>query len=577
MVTRKLDVAVLAAALVILLIDAGSGAWTTPAAEAVLAGRFDRLGAAPLYDLIASAASLLPAGEIGFRLGVLDAVLGALALAGIVAAVRALVPREPAAAVIACVLLLVAAPFREAAAFASPSILAACGTIWAIACALRFARDHAPRDATCAVAACALVVGSAPWLGVAVTAIAIAWLWREGAARELLAGSLGALGAFVVVWWLDALGGLPHMHASLAALASAGTGAAAIVVGAGLLGIAFAAATQLPGARWVAAIALAAAAHEALVGNSATVLVAVLALGAAIVPSAIVRAATPTLEGLRRNAAAFAAGVPLLAAAAATGPTIAIEDPGAGPAQLASDLWTAIPAGPGVFVATRSTSWLALQYEADLAGARADLLLVPPLPSQQADAIVANALRDDAIAGADAAAFGRLDVTRAIPRGRGFQLVGAPPSQRTFAPPPARYPTRIGSEQAALLAIERARHEAASGRLDTAARALGIEARFGAADLAMLAATAPSKERPALFGFLPLDERPPGPWLYDVFGDDLAWVAGLPIPAVDASAPMARRLHAKWREIIAGKAKPDDAAIAAMGPRAVQATQTLFK
>ena len=70
------------------------------------------------------------------------ALLAALTLAGLVAAVRALgaarclrgADRSGAAA---C-----APPFRDAAAFASPSILAAFGATWAIACAARYAREQ---------------------------------------------------------------------------------------------------------------------------------------------------------------------------------------------------------------------------------------------------------------------------------------------------------------------------------------------------------------------------------------------------------------------------------------------------
>jgi hypothetical protein len=39
---------------------------------------------------------------------------------------------------------------------------------------------------------------------------------------------------------------------------------------------------------------------------------------------------------------------------------------------------------------------------------------------------------------------------------------------------------------------------------------------------------------------------------------------------------MARKLHAKWREILLGKTTPDDPAITALGPRAVAATKALF-
>jgi hypothetical protein len=110
-------------------------------------------------------------------------------------------------------------------------------------------RDKQARDAVGAVAACALVVGSAPWLGAAMTIATVAWLWRGGA-RELLALPLGGLGVFVVAWWLGATGSLPGAAGSLAsAIAVSGRGAAAIVVGAGLLGVGFGALTGLAGTR----------------------------------------------------------------------------------------------------------------------------------------------------------------------------------------------------------------------------------------------------------------------------------------------------------------------------------------
>ena len=197
------------------------------------------------------------------------------------------------------------------------------------------------------------------------------------------------------------------------------------------------------------------------------------------------------------------------------------------------------------------------------------------MPPLQADVIVADAIRANQTAAADAAAFGRLDVKRVIPRGRGFQLIGDLPDHGEPILPPATYATTYGVEESAMLALERARHEAASGRLDAAARAAGLTARFHAADLAVLAATIPTKQRPALFGFLPLDTQPRGPWLLDVFGDDLAWVAGLEIPAVDS--PMPRKLHALWTEIFLGKKQPNDPAITALGPAAVAATNDMVK
>ncbi|HEY5947267.1 MAG TPA: hypothetical protein VIV40_17305 [Kofleriaceae bacterium] len=575
----KLETLVLAVALIVLVLDAGGGpGWNAISSPSVLAARMDRIAYAPLYDVLASFAALMPWGEVGFRLGLLDAVLAAITLAGVVAAVRALVPRDVAASLISVGLLVIAPPFRDAAAFAGPSILAACGAVWAVALATRYARkpQRDARHAAAAIAACAVVVGSAPWLGAALTIAIITWLWRSGA-RELVAVSLGVLGLFVVVWWLDAAGSLPTAAGSLAtAVATSGRGAAAILVGAGLVGVGFGALTSLPNARWLAALVVIAALHEIIVGGSAPALLAVLSIGVAMIPSAILRATQPELEGARRHGLAVGAGVPLVAIAAALGGTFTVEDPGATPTQLATDLAGSLPPGPGVFVATRPTTWFALQYEAVVAGLRPDLALVPPVAETEADAVVANALRHDQTVGADAPAFGRLDVRRAIPRGRGFQLVAEVSAAPTPVSGPAQYATEIGHRQAVLLALERARHEAASQRLDVAARALGLESRFGAADLAVLAATLTTNERPALFGFLPLDERPPGDWLIDVFGDDLAWVAGVPIPTLDDHAPIARRLHAKWREILLGKSTPDDPAIAALGPRAVAATKALF-
>ncbi|HEY5920088.1 MAG TPA: hypothetical protein VIV11_00400 [Kofleriaceae bacterium] len=573
----KLETIVLAVMLVLLVLDAGGGpGWHAASAESVFAARMERVGYAPLYNVIASVAALLPWGEVGFRLGVLDAVLAALTLAGVVAAVRALVPRDVSASLVSVALLVLAPPVREAAAFAGPSILAACGAVWAFACGARYARDHQAHDAFAALGACALVIGSAPWLGGLVTISTAVWLFRSGG-RDVTAIGIGAVGALVVVLWLDANGPLPGAAGSLAsAVAVSGRGAAVIVVGAGLIGAGFGALTALPHARWLAWFVVLAGAHEIVVGGSAAVLLAVLAIGVAIIPSAIIRATQPKLEGPRRQLLAAGAGVPLIAIAALVGGTFTVDDPGRAPTQLAGDLTAAQPPGPGVFVATRATTWFALQYESAIAGMRPDLAFVPLLPPTEADAVVANALRGQRIAASDAAAFGRLDVRRAIPRGRGFQLVGDLPATSTVPSGPASYASAVGREQATLLALERARHEAASQRLDAAARALGLEARFGAADLAILAATLATAERPALFGYLPLDERRPGPWLYEIFGDDLAWVAGLAIPTVDDHAPIARRLHAKWRDVILGKLKPDDPSIAALGVRAVAATNELF-
>ena len=618
-------------ALIALVLDAGGGpGWGGTSAHTLLATRADHLAASPLYDVLASIASLLPAGEPGFRLGVLTALLGACTLAGVVALAGALLPKDPAAGIVGALLLALAPAFREAAAFATPSLLAAAGSVWAIALAITFARgraatpaivaldeDRAPddrsasgasgapdersasgasgapdqraarptagradmrdaRDAALALAACVLVICSAPWLGAALTVAIVVGLARAGARRDHLAIDVGAIGLVIVVLWIGASGALPGRGGGLAALAAGGRGAGAIVVGGGLLGAAFATLTGLPRAGWLGIALVVALAHEVIVGGTAPVVLALLAAASAIIPSALVRVAANAAVGWRRHAITLVAGAPLVAVARLTGATLVVEDPGATPTALARDLVDRLPPGSGIFVATRPTTWLALEYEMTIAGARPDLTLVPPLPETQADAVVANALREDRIVGADVAAFGRLDIQRAIPRGRGFQLVGERPAAPTSVIGPARYATAIGVEQAILLALERARFEAANGRLDAAARALGLEARFGAADLAVLGSTVPSSARPALFGFLPLADEPTGPWLLETFGDDLAWVAGVPVDEPAANAPMPRRLHARWRAILAGTLSPDDPSIAALGPAAVRATAERF-
>ena len=565
-------------AFVVLVFDAGGGGgWAAASTRSVLAVRLDHSAGAPLYDVLAGAAALLPFGEPGFRLALLGAALGALTLAGVVAAVRALLPKEPTAGVIAAVLLLVAPAFRDA--LATPEILAACGTMWTVAFGLRYARDRADvRPAIAAVVASGVVVGSAPWLGVALVAGSVSWLAWRGAPKQLLSVGIAGIGLASVFLWFDAIGSVPGAHPSLlAAVAASGRGAGAVVIGGGLLGLGFGAATRLPHVRALAGLALLAAAHELLVGGSAPALLSVMVLGTAIVAAAITRLAATELVGWRRDAAVIACGAPLVLAAFAMGATITVEDPGSTPRRLVADLTDALPAGPGMFIATRPTTWFALQYERAVAGLRPDLELVPPLPPERADVIAANALRGTLVVGADASAFGRLDAELAVPRGRGFQLVGEIPARAVPVEEPVRYTTATGAEEALVLAIERARLEAASGRLDIAARAAGLTTRFGAADLAVLASVSPGKDHPALFGFLPLDAVPRGPWLVDTFGDDLAWVANIPQADPPLDAPMPRRLHALWRKIFIDQIKPDDPQLAALGPVAVAATAEMLK
>src|SRR5258708_11756138 len=207
---RKLDVIAfaLAAVVLVLAVDTGPG-WAAQSARSVLAVRLDHSATAPLYDALAAAATLLPVGEPGFRIAVLGALLGAVALAGIVAAACAFVPGEPAAGDAAALVLALSPPFRDA--LVTPQMLAACGAVWAVPLTARVARTKAPRDAACALAAGAVVVGCAPWLGAAVAIVVGAWLAREHAAPQLLALAAVPIGLGVVALGRSALGGGPGL------------------------------------------------------------------------------------------------------------------------------------------------------------------------------------------------------------------------------------------------------------------------------------------------------------------------------------------------------------------------------
>ena len=567
-VERTIDRLSFATALVILVMTcAGGPTWTGSSTAAVLATYLERTAVAPLYDVIAGVFAYLPVGEPGFRLALLGALLGAIVVLGVIRAARALLPKDPIAGLAGAVLLMLAPPFREAAGFATPAILVTAGLVWTVAKALDYARTSDARDALAAVACAAIVVGSAPWLGMPVLVAACVFLARAGASRSLLVISAGAIGAFTVLLWIGAIGRMPDPEANLHAFVSAsGRGAAAVLVGVGLLGVAFAAATKLKHAAWLGLVIIIVALHAIFIDPNATPLLALFATGAAVLPGAVVRVLPE-----RRHLVAAAAGIPLVGAALLAGPTIAIDDPRDAPARLANDLVDDVPPGPGVFVPTRPATAAAVEYAQLVAGSRPDLSHAPPMLPTDADVVVKNALVTDRIAASDVFAFGRLDPKRAYPRGRGFQLLGTEPTKLAAIRAPAHYASAIGEYESTLLALSLARYEAGYGRLDAAAHAAGVRSRFNAADLALLATAQPAY--PPLFGVIPTFDTPVGPWLLDLFGDDLAWVAGIDQPEV--AAPPARRLHALWRKLLTGQIKADDPAIAALGPEAVNATRAL--
>ncbi len=568
-IQRLADRTVLALGLVILgFTVAGGPGWGAMAGDAVLATSLERSAQSPLYHVLASAAAALPIGEPGFRLAALSAVLGALMLVGVMRAARALLPADPIAGVVGAVLLALAPPWRDAAHLTGPAMLAGTGTVWALAAAAEHARGE-PRRALAAFGGIAIVVGSAPWLGVALGLLLGTWVARTARTALVVTGAAG-IGISGVVLWVGALGSLPALRADLgAAVTASGHGAAAVVVGTGLLGAAFAVATGLPHARWYAGALAIMLAHAILVDPDPTPLLGVLAIACAVLPAAIVRAVG--VPG-RRHGIAAGAGVPLVIAALLAGPGGAEVDAGDSPARLAGDLVGSVPPGPGAFVATRAVPWTAIHYAQSVAGVRPDLVLEPP---GYLDVRVVNALRLRWVAASDAFAFGVIDPKRSLPRGRAFQMLRDPATVDVVAVPPAHYATPAGAVESLLLAVARARFEAGNGKLEQAARAAGLAGtRFSGSDLAILATTVPSAARPAFFGFVPALGVPPGPWLLDLVGDDLAWVCGLDTPPVSGPAP--RALHARWVALWGATLTPEDPSIVALGPDAVVATRELL-
>ncbi len=541
-VAAHAELIMFAIALIWLAGSAAGGSWLAPSEREIVAVRLDRTAFAPLYDLLAGGFVRLPLGDPAFRLGLLAAVLGATTLAGLVAASRALV-KQPLPGAIAAVLLAIAPPVREAMGTAQPGMLAAAGLVWVVALLLA---PHDRARAIRATVAAIAVIGAAPWLGAVIAIVVVVELDRR--ARP---AAIGAIGGAAVLLWIGAIGTVPLLDPDLAAVVGAsGRGSAALVVGIGLLGVLFGAATGLPRARLVAIVVLAATVDAIAIDHDALALISILAIGTPIVLRAISRALPTTPAWI----VALGAGLPIVGVAAVLGAEVRLDDAGAAPARLAADLIDELPAGPGLVIATRAPGFVAIDREQQIAGSRPDLVLVPP--AQQTDTLVANALRDGTfVIGADVAAFGRLDPRRALPSGRGYALLDTDVVGHIPLPDRATYASELGRDQALRIDLARAAYEAANGRLDAAARAIGLADRFGAADLAVLAATLPTRARPPLYAHIPPEARTTDE--LDLFRDDLAWVADLPAVELPPSAPAGRKLHAAWRAAIEAGATPE--------------------
>lgn len=261
---------------------------------------------------------------------VVSAVLGAATLAGVAAAGNALVPKDPAASVIAVIVIGLSPAFRHAVAFDPLSIAAAMGTVWAFAWSCR---RVSPRSAGLALAAGVVTTCFAPWLGLPITIAAVVKLTRGTIERPVTHMALGAVGLVALIIVITAARGrLPELRDRSAELiAVLGLGSTVVVIGIGLLGLGFGAATGLPGASWLATLVSVAAIHAGVAGDDAAVVV-IVGVAIAVIPAAIVRAAlAPDTAGEihhRRHYVALAGGVPLIAAALLTGPAFSPQTSG---------------------------------------------------------------------------------------------------------------------------------------------------------------------------------------------------------------------------------------------------------
>ena len=381
----------------------------------------------PGHSLLGKLATLMPLGEIGFRVNLLSAAAMAAALAGTVALARALVGVRPGVdlAATAAAALLAASPLVQTNATRAEVYAPAAALLsWAMVATVRYVRaDGGRRDGRMLLAAAALCGAATafhPLIAIA-TALPLAFMLAMAAPRRLrrLAGpalAVGLLGLASYVYlvvranaaepplliWGDpstwsglvdvlrapayqsnfGLDGAAGRVADLGLLVGDGLGAG-ILFG-GLVGLGFAALTGLRGAGTLLLAALA-----VLIGASTQatfnpdmpgyVLPALLALsaGPVVLAAALGRALPGEVSGSLRRVAAVAALVPIAAAG-----MLAPPQPGAAgvrrdqPLALWSDTVEAMPAGPGVYFADGDAALFGAQYERLVAGGRPDLAVV---------------------------------------------------------------------------------------------------------------------------------------------------------------------------------------------------------
>lgn len=384
----------------------------------------------PLHSLLGKLATLVPIGEIGFRIALLSAASMAAAVAGCVALARALVKPAPVALVAIAVLAILAPVPQVNATRVEVYGPAAALVVWAMVCAVRYVRAPAGerhlRPALLCAFLCALAAAVHPLIAAAAAlpmAIAIAARTPLPRLPRLAAASvaLGLLGLAVYLYlpvrasaatppllmWGQPdsagalfdlirapayqgnfeLAGWPARLAGLMVLLGEGFGLGLLF--GGLIGLSFAAMTGLRGALLplggaLAVLAAAATQSYANPDMPGYVLPALLFLAAGTAPlfEAVARVLPDASQDWRwRNATAAVLALPLIAVGAAAPEARATGSGfrrGDAPLRLWSDTVALTPPGPALYFATGDHGLFPAQYERLVAGGRPDVAVASP-------------------------------------------------------------------------------------------------------------------------------------------------------------------------------------------------------
>lgn len=561
----------------------------------------------PLHTLLGKLATLLPIGEIAFRVALLSAVAMAAAVTGVVALARALVPTEsvaayaaasvavlspvvqvnatrvevyaPVAALIVWAMVLVVrfvrarGPARDplvaalllgCAAAIHPAIAAAAATPMAIAVAVA-ARRRALRLAPLAIACAAVPLLSYAALVIrAGAATPPPFMWGD---TTSLAGLMDVVGAANYRDNFE-LAGLGGRFVGLLLLCGEGMGLGLLF--GGLIGLGFGALSGLRGAGLVlaaAAVVLAGAATQGAFNPDmpgyVTPALLLIAAGLAPIAGATLRLLPSELAGVgtrTRPLLAAAVVIPFIAIGLAGGTARAIDSGfrrGDDPTRRHAATVEQQPPGPRVYLTIGDHGLFPALYERFVAGARPDVLVLEPelcrdrwyhaWARRTLPALERPCARGANPVGGDDWRLAPI----AHPVGRGY--VFAPGPEPAAEPPPA-YRGEFGARVARRIGLLRAMYETARGRLPAAARAAGLSARFGATTLS------PQPGRVPLAQLVP--RTTPSliaePWEIELFGDDLAWLAGLPPPELGPDDARERFVHRAWRGVLEGTHDPAD-------------------